>query len=67
MPQLIERGLCLTCVHARRVATRRGSVFLMCQAAEDDQRLRQYPQLPVRECHAFREERPTETPAADPR
>ena len=48
-----EAGLCAHCRHVRALANRRGSVFVMCDLAADDPRLRQYPQLPVLACHAF--------------
>jgi len=43
-------GLCADCRHARRVATRRGSVFLLCARAADDPRFHRYPPLPVLRC-----------------
>lgn len=43
-------GLCADCRHARRVASRRGSVFLLCGRAADDARFNRYPPLPVLRC-----------------
>lgn len=43
-------GLCASCRHARRVASRRGSLFLLCGRAADDPRFRRYPPLPVLRC-----------------
>jgi hypothetical protein len=46
----VTAGLCADCRHARRIATRRGSVFLLCDRAADDPRYRRYPPLPVLQC-----------------
>ena len=46
-------GLCARCVHARAIATRRGSTFVLCQASQTDPRLERYPRLPVVRCHGF--------------
>lgn len=43
-------GECAACVHARALANRRGSVFVLCGRAGDDERYRRYPPLPVRGC-----------------
>lgn len=43
-------GLCLDCVHARRLISARKSVFYKCGLAETDQRFRVYPPLPVSHC-----------------
>jgi hypothetical protein len=43
---MIDPGLCASCVHAKRVASRRGSTFVLCSAPG----LPKYPQLPVRTC-----------------
>ena len=48
-----DAGLCARCQYVRALANRRGSVFVMCGRAAEDPRLRQYPQLPMLECHAF--------------
>jgi hypothetical protein len=45
-----EVGLCATCRQARRVESRRGSVFFLCGRADADPRYARYPRLPVREC-----------------
>lgn len=47
-------GLCATCVHARRVETDRGSVFVRCALAEKDPRFPKYPRLPVRRCEGHK-------------
>jgi hypothetical protein len=46
-------GLCARCVHARAIATRRGSMFILCEASQTDPRLDRYPRLPVVRCHGF--------------
>lgn len=46
-------GLCARCVHARRVESRRGSVFLLCERASADPRFDRYPRLPVLDCSGF--------------
>lgn len=43
-------GECATCVHARAIANRRGSVFVLCGRARDGNAYRRYPPLPVRGC-----------------
>jgi fucose permease len=45
-----EAGLCASCLHARRIANRRGSEFWQCGRAEADPAYRRYPELPVLEC-----------------
>jgi hypothetical protein len=56
-------GLCARCVHARAIATRRGSMFVLCEASQADPRLDRYPRLPVVRCHGFEPHEPGE-PAA---
>ena len=46
-------GLCARCVHARRIVSGKGSVFVLCQAAESDPLLARYPRLPRLACHGF--------------
>lgn len=43
-------GLCATCVHARRIESARGSVFVLCARSRDDARFPKYPPLPVVRC-----------------
>lgn len=52
-------GLCADCRHARRIANRRGSMFVLCARAAADLRFLRYPPLPVRRC-------PGHQPAAAP-
>lgn len=46
-------GECALCVHARAVANRRGSVFVLCGRAAHDPGFRRYPTLPTRGCPGF--------------
>jgi hypothetical protein len=46
-------GLCATCLHARRIASARGSTFWLCQRSVDDPRFAKYPRLPVVHCAGF--------------
>jgi hypothetical protein len=46
-------GLCLTCAHARIVASSKGSSFYLCRKADTDARFAKYPALPVRECPGY--------------
>lgn len=48
-------GLCERCRHARRILTRKGSVFVLCGRAEHDPNYARYPRLPVLECPGFEE------------
>ncbi len=43
-------GLCADCRHARRLESKRGSVFLLCGRAAGDPRFSRYPPLPVLRC-----------------
>lgn len=47
-----EIGLCVTCVHARRVTTPR-STFWLCELSASDPRFERYPRLPVRSCEGW--------------
>jgi hypothetical protein len=48
-----EPGLCADCVHARRVESRKGSIFWLCRKSETDSRFPRYPALPVLECLGY--------------
>ena len=43
-------GLCGTCRHSRVVATKRGSVFRLCERSATDPAYPRYPALPVVRC-----------------
>ena len=49
----IPAGLCLDCVHARRVESERGSVFVMCELSARDANFAKYPRLPVLSCAGY--------------
>jgi hypothetical protein len=52
----IERarvGLCVDCVHARRVESARGSAFFFCGLSATDSRFPKYPRLPVLTCSGY--------------
>jgi hypothetical protein len=53
-------GLCLRCLHARRVTSGKGSTFWLCRRAEHDPKFEKYPRLPVITCPGF-EHRTTDT------
>ncbi len=46
-------GLCADCVHARRLESARGSVFILCKLSHTDPRFPKYPGLPVLSCEGF--------------
>jgi len=47
-------GLCAHCVHARQIASDRGSIFLQCELSFTDPRFEKYPRLPVFVCSGYR-------------
>lgn len=48
-------GLCSDCLHARRVTTAKGSLFLLCKRSMFDPIYLKYPRLPVIECEGYEE------------
>lgn len=46
-------GLCASCVHARVIASDRGSTFVQCGLAATDPRFRKYPGVPVVQCMGY--------------
>jgi len=46
-------GLCGGCRHARRIETRGGSVFYLCERSLTDPRYPRYPNLPMLRCSGF--------------
>ncbi len=46
-------GLCAWCTHARRVASDRGSIFLLCELSFTNPRFPKYPALPVLSCSGY--------------
>src|SRR5260370_33864982 len=49
----VAAGLCADCLHARRVESERGSVFVMCQLSVTDASFPKYPRLPVLSCAGY--------------
>jgi hypothetical protein len=55
----MQAGLCRDCLHARRVESERGSVFVMCQLSATEAKFPKYPRLPVFSCAGYaRREQP---------
>lgn len=48
-----DPGLCLKCIHARQVASDRGSGFWLCRKGLTDPRFPKYPRLPVLSCDGY--------------
>jgi hypothetical protein len=46
-------GLCADCVQARRIESRRGSVFYLCELSATNPAFTKYPRLPVIQCDGF--------------
>ena len=47
-------GLCHTCQHVRRIESRRGSVFILCEkSVTEPETFSRYPRLPVRVCVGY--------------
>jgi hypothetical protein len=49
----LNAGLCSSCLNARRIASDRGSVFIMCKVSAIDPAFPKYPRLPVLSCSAY--------------
>jgi hypothetical protein len=59
-------GLCVDCVHARRIESARSSVFYLCELSMSDPRFPKYPRLPVVSCSGYKK-RGEQAPAANSR
>jgi len=46
-------GLCATCRHTRKVASARGSLFVLCERSAADASFPKYPRLPVLQCSGY--------------
>jgi hypothetical protein len=46
-------GLCATCRYAQRIASSKGSEFLLCDLSKSDPRFPKYPRLPVLSCSGY--------------
>jgi hypothetical protein len=53
LEQIVDAGLCETCLHSRRIISDRGSVFFLCQLSFSNPQFRKYPRLPVSECPGY--------------
>jgi hypothetical protein len=53
LPLPVNPGLCGHCVHARRLASGRGPVYLLCQLGLTDPAFPKYPRLPVLQCAGY--------------
>jgi hypothetical protein len=64
-------GLCATCQHVKRTATKRGSVFYLCLRSQTDASFRKYPPLPVVQCRGYEQQeddsaaKPPPAPSSD--
>jgi len=52
-PVSVPPGLCGGCRHSRRIETRAGSIFWLCERAATDPTFPRYPALPVLSCRGF--------------
>ena len=48
-------GLCVDCLHSRRVESPRGSAFILCELSLTDPAFPKYPRLPVLTCNGYTE------------
>lgn len=46
-------GLCLTCVHSRKIQSNRDSTFILCKLSQTDPDFPKYPRLPVLTCAGY--------------
>jgi hypothetical protein len=46
-------GLCADCVQARRIESRRGSIFYMCELSATNPAFAKYPRLPMISCSGY--------------
>lgn len=60
----IGSGLCEACRHVKRIATAKGSVFVLCARHRTDPRFAKYPRVPVLVCPGF--EPAPEAPSEEP-
>ena len=49
----VSPGLCGGCRHSRRIETRSGAVFRLCERSTSDPAYPRYPALPVLSCGGF--------------
>ena len=58
-------GLCLNCLHGRRVVSAKASEFWRCAKADTDPRFPKYARLPVLKCDGYEEDE-TPSPLSSP-
>ena len=58
-------GLCIACRRMRVVESRRGSVFFLCERAQEDPTFPRYPAIPVLTCRGFEARTPSEDAEED--
>jgi hypothetical protein len=58
---MTDPGLCRTCQHAKRIETKRGSIFYQCLLSQSFASWPKYPPLPVLQCRGYQT---LETPAS---
>jgi len=46
-------GRCADCLHARRIESAHGSVFILCELSLTDPNFAKYPRLPVLTCDGY--------------
>jgi len=51
--ELQRVGLCLSCLHAQRIQSPRGSTFYRCKLSDSDSSFPRYPRLPVIQCAGY--------------
>jgi hypothetical protein len=47
-------GLCVNCVHARRIESTRGSLFFLCELSLSDPNFPKFPRLPMLSCPGYK-------------
>ena len=58
-------GLCLNCLHGRRVVSAKASEFWRCAKSDTDPSFPKYPRLPVLKCDGYEEDE-TPSPLSSP-
>jgi len=53
LDEMARFGLCSGCLHARLIASTKGSQFLLCQLSQSDASFPKYPRLPVLSCSGY--------------
>jgi hypothetical protein len=56
---IAKLGLCADCVHAKKIASSKGSEFFLCELSKSDPRFPKYPRLPVLSCSGYQRNPPS--------